>query len=847
MGEVYLALDTKLNRKAALKFLPLHLCQDDDCRKRFTREAQAAAGLDHPNIAAIHEVGEHQGRPFFAMQIVEGQSLREVIAGKDLPIEQVLEIAIQVCEGLQAAHDKGIIHRDIKPSNILLDSHGRVRIVDFGLASVRGSEQLTKTGSTLGTVGYMSPEQVRGQEVDHRSDLFSLGVVIYELLTKQNPFRRDSEAATLKAVSDDNPHPAARYRSELPDALQPILEKALDKEVKTRYQHADDLKADLVRINQRASSQRTASQHVQPGSNLTMLTLLILAVAVIVIGIVLVIVFHGGETHRTVVPEFKKITYSGDAYCGAIAPDGTYYAYSKRGGDGRTLTINVGDFGGGQEVTLWTCAYVQSICWSPDGKELLLRAAESSDAEDPDVYIIPRFGGTPRRYRIPGSPVYYWDLAWMPDGEHFFSVAQSNRLIFADKSTGDTTVLLLKKPFRYIEIGSVSPDGRWLTFLGQTDTALAVWIANLSDGSVYNITNEFYYSPTWSPKGDAIYGLDIKGGSNNRIVRMVVDLKSAKRIGEPEVIVAGLPTTLGLSISSDGKKLLCRQNSVTSNLRRVDLTSVDHSKTKSGQLITNGTAWIQQPCLSPDGQSVLYISEKANTSRLFIYSLNTGKVVQLTHSEGTCWLPQWSPDGNQIAFMGADANYDSCYVAVMNSDGTSLRKISSFTCALAADFRSLNWPVSDTIMIGADDGKKVFLVNPQTADTSSWSCEKLKDKIYWPRLSPDKHWLSVTPGTDILLYSLEDSTVKLLTKADAYNLGWSQDSKWIRFITKDRVVAKVHIETGAVDTLAKLPEMDWNFDGNSVTVSNDEAFLIYIDGSIQRDLYLIENFDPHAE
>ncbi len=248
MGEVYLAVDSKLNRKVALKFLPQHLCQDEDCRKRFTREAQAAAALDHPNIAAIHEVGKYQGRPFFAMQIVEGQSLREVIAGKDLPIDRILEIAIQICEGLQSAHDKGIIHRDIKPSNVLLDSHGRVRIVDFGLASVRGSEQLTKTGSTLGTVGYMSPEQVRGQEVDHRSDLFSLGVVLYELLTKQNPFKRDSEAATLKAVADDNPHPAARYRADLPDSLQTILDKALDKDVKTRYQHADDIKTDLVRI-----------------------------------------------------------------------------------------------------------------------------------------------------------------------------------------------------------------------------------------------------------------------------------------------------------------------------------------------------------------------------------------------------------------------------------------------------------------------------------------------------------------------------------------------------------------------------------------------------------------------
>jgi len=248
MGDVYLAEDTKLKRKVALKFLPPHLCRDDDCRKRFTREAQAAAGLDHPNIAGIYEVGEYDGRPFFSMQVVEGQSLRDVVTDKDLSVDRILEIVIQVCEGLQAAHDKGIIHRDIKPSNILIDSHSRVRIVDFGLATVSGSEQLTKTGSTLGTIGYMSPEQIEGKEIDARSDLFSLGVVLYELITKQNPFKCDSEAATLKAVCQDNPEPLARYKTDIPDELQRTVSKLLEKDPSLRYQHADGVVSDLKRL-----------------------------------------------------------------------------------------------------------------------------------------------------------------------------------------------------------------------------------------------------------------------------------------------------------------------------------------------------------------------------------------------------------------------------------------------------------------------------------------------------------------------------------------------------------------------------------------------------------------------
>jgi len=248
MGEIYLARDTELNRNVALKFLPPYFCEDVDCRARFKREAQAAAKLDHPNIVTVHEVGEFQGRPFFSMQHVEGQSLKEVMAGKTLAVEQILQIGIQICEGLQEAHEKEITHRDIKPSNILIDSHGRARIVDFGLASIYETERLTKTGSTLGTIGYMSPEQVGGERTDHRTDLFSLGVVLYEMITGYSPFKAESEAATLHAIINNKPELLARFRREVPSELQTIIDKALEKNVATRYQHADELAADLKRL-----------------------------------------------------------------------------------------------------------------------------------------------------------------------------------------------------------------------------------------------------------------------------------------------------------------------------------------------------------------------------------------------------------------------------------------------------------------------------------------------------------------------------------------------------------------------------------------------------------------------
>ena len=248
MGEVYLAEDTTLKRQVALKFLPLHLCQDNDCRERFKREAQAAAKLNHPNIVTIHEVGDYQGRPYFVMELVEGKSLRDLLKGKPLSLTEVVDLAIQICEGLGKAHESGVIHRDVKPSNIVIDSEDRPKLLDFGLAAIKGTEQLTKTGSTLGTVGYMSPEQIQGKEVDQRSDLFSLGVMLYEMTTGRAPFKGDTEAATLNSVLNDTPEPLSRFKSGVSEDLQRIVAKLLEKDPALRYQSAAGVVSDLKRL-----------------------------------------------------------------------------------------------------------------------------------------------------------------------------------------------------------------------------------------------------------------------------------------------------------------------------------------------------------------------------------------------------------------------------------------------------------------------------------------------------------------------------------------------------------------------------------------------------------------------
>ncbi len=264
MGEVYLAEDTELNRRVALKFLPPHLCQDEDCRIRFKREAQAAAKLNHPNIITIHEVGEYKFRPFMVMEHIVGKPLRDLLKKQEVTVEKAIKMTLDLCEALNKAHQEGVIHRDIKPSNIIIDAEGRVKLLDFGLATIRGEEKLTKTGSTLGTVGYMSPEQVKGEEVDHRSDIFSIGVLLYELITGRQPFEGEGEPAVLNSILNKIPEPLVRYKKDVPDILQQVVDKALDKDKETRYQTAAGMLADLKRVRKELKAEGITDQVVVP-------------------------------------------------------------------------------------------------------------------------------------------------------------------------------------------------------------------------------------------------------------------------------------------------------------------------------------------------------------------------------------------------------------------------------------------------------------------------------------------------------------------------------------------------------------------------------------------------------
>ena len=482
MGVVYKAQDTKLGRPVALKFLAPHLLRDEEGLKRFHREAKAAAKLDHPNICTVYEIDEVDGKTFIVMAFLEGRPLSKKIVDGPLKLNEALSVAGQIAEGLEAAHENGVVHRDIKPDNIMLlkGSRGLVKIMDFGLAQLAGGSKFTREGTTLGTMAYMSPEQAQGAEVDRRSDIWSFGVVLYEMVSGQTPFRGDFDQAVVYSIVNEAPEPLTAVRTGVPKGLEGIVNKALSKKPNDRYQHADELLVDLRRLQKERESGQTRAGVPVPKRSRTGLYAAVTALIAAALGLAAWLGVWG-PTGREPPAPLRPVPLTSDPGLErhpTFSPEGNQVAFAWDGENRDNTDIYVKLVAGGRPLRLTTNPAVDSRpAWSPNGSQIaFLRRSESSGG----IFLVPPIGGNERK--LAESPHLgverFSGLSWSPDGK-FLAVPDrtSSEEPFAifrvSVESGAKERLTSPPPQSWADHSpAFSPDGRTLAFVRQSAVVL---------------------------------------------------------------------------------------------------------------------------------------------------------------------------------------------------------------------------------------------------------------------------------------------------------------------------------------------------------------------------------------
>ncbi len=654
MGEVYRARDTRLSRDVAIKLIHPRFAADAEQLRRFEQEARAASQLDHPNILVVHDVGSHEGHPYLVSELLEGESLREKLDGP-LPPKKAVEYAVQVAHGLAAAHEKGIVHRDIKPENVFVTKDGHVKILDFGLVKLLPSSEAaavdtktptelgTQPGTALGTVSYMSPEQVRGQPVDARSDLFSLGVVLYEMLSGRRPFQRDTLADTMSAILHEDPRPLAGTGSAIPAALDRLVTQCLEKQLADRLSSAHDFALALRGISADQQSASKSAEKSRPAPHKRQM------VAAIGIGAALVLVVLTAIVISVKWPRTAAGKASGQGW-----------------GPPRQITSAPG----------WEA----EPAFSPDGTLVAYSAGASGNA---DIWIVDPDGGEP--LRLTDGPGENRKPAWFPDGRSlaFVSTRSGAASIWKVSRLGGSASLLLENG----DMPAISPDSARIAFSRAGPSGkLRIWVAPLMDPShAERLTGDEdgdwdHLDPAWSADGTRLCYSDYRnlwlvsahGGRARQLTRggrvdrepvfspdgasvffssLRADPRSIWRVGldggAPERVTPGTGSATHPSISGDGRRLV-----FSALLVDFDVVVADR-KTGAVCRIASSRDDVT-PAIVPDGSAVVYVSNRLGKYDLWVEALESGcqtaRPRRLTDLE-TVATPVVSPDGRWVAFF----------------------------------------------------------------------------------------------------------------------------------------------------------------------------------------------------